>query len=163
MRRTVIVFALTATAFIAAACDDPGLLNQSVGASIDEGNVIVHIVLCPGERVTFVRALEMRGEFLDKRDPVVWQISSEGGSTVSQIELGVLPDGFTEDEPYAMPTRDKNPLQVSFLTNIQTNVPPTVGFRMRVLKKRVIYTNEGYFDPIAFADRGAERCELITS
>jgi hypothetical protein len=48
------VFALTATAFIAAACDDPYLLNQSVGASIDEGNVIVHIALCPGERVTFV-------------------------------------------------------------------------------------------------------------
>jgi hypothetical protein len=156
----VIVFALTATAFIAAACDDPGLLNQSVGASIDKGNVIVHIVLCPGERVTFVRALEMRGEFIDKRDPVVWEISSGRGSAVSRIELGVLPDGFTEDEPYAMPTRDKNPLQVSFLTNIQTNVPPTVGFRMRVLKNKMIYTNEGYSDPSVFADRGAERCRL---
>lgn len=160
MRRTVIVFALTATAFIAAACDDPDLLNQSVGVSIDEGNVIVHIVLCPGERVTFVRALEMRGELIDKRDPLVWEISSGRGSAVSRIELGVLPEGFTEDEPYAMPTRDKNPLQVPFLTNIQTNVPPTVGFRMRVLKKRVIYTNEGYFDPSEFADRGAERCRL---
>lgn len=122
--------------------------------------MIVHIVLCPGERVTFVRALEMRGEFIDKRDPVVWEISSRRGSAVSRIELGVLPERFTEDEPYAMPTRDKNPLQVTFLTNIQTNVGPTVGFRMKVLKKRVIYTNEGYFDPSAFADRGAERCRL---
>jgi hypothetical protein len=43
----VIVFALTTTAFIAAACDDPSLLNQSMGVSTDEGNVILHIVLCP--------------------------------------------------------------------------------------------------------------------
>jgi hypothetical protein len=82
-------------------------------------------------------AQAVRGESIDKRDPVVWEISSRRGSAVSRIELGVLPERFTEDEPYAMPTRDKNPLQVTFLTNIQTNVGPTVGFRMKVLKKRV--------------------------
>lgn len=143
-------------------CDDPRLLNRSLGASIDRGSVIF-VVLCPGERVTFVRALEMRGELLDKRDPVVWKISSERGSVVSWIELGVPPEGFTDDEPYAMPTRDKNRLSVTILTNIQTNVGPTVGFGTTELKNRVIHTNEGYFDPSVFADRGAARCELMTS
>lgn len=163
VHRRVIAFALTATLLFAASCDDPQVVNQSLGASIDDGNVVLHIVLCPGERVTYVSAVEVRGQFIDKRDPVVWEISSEQGAAVSRIGLGVVPDGFTEDEPYVRPTSDQNPLSVTILTNIEYKVGPVVGFRMDKLKEGVIHTNQGNFDPPAFADRGAERCHLMAS
>jgi hypothetical protein len=89
---------LSVLALVSSACDEfPGI--DAVGVQRGpRGEIEVVKPLCPGDRVTEVSLFRAPDGHLDESESgVLWQITSETGSTQDRYVVGTTPAGFVEE------------------------------------------------------------------
>ncbi len=135
---------------------DPGPPREAVGVSLSEGgNIEIHYVLCPGERITGVWLVETEGGVIgDADDKTLWRIASSG-STDSKFEVGQLPDGFIQVAPLRQKPSHQQLLGVLVDT---TRVENLSTFTVDKLKPGRIWIFDKNMSPETFADEAVERC-----
>lgn len=87
------------------ACD-PYTGDEATAVSLGSESQSVDVLYrpCQGELVQDVRVVEMRnGVVGGAEDPVIWQISSRFGSSLSRFRVGETADGFEEIQTMRRP------------------------------------------------------------
>lgn len=68
-----------------------------IGATLRDGNVVVLVPLCPGQRVSAVEVIQSTDPQIDEKDARLWKISAAEPQAINTIVLGELPQSFRED------------------------------------------------------------------
>lgn len=148
----------------------PGAQRLGVSAG-PEGGVRVHFVPCPGEVVTKVGYLAHVGAGFssetgndtpaddpDDDEELVWLVSARSGSTARTFDIGVTPQGFTEqlaldEAPAAV---DAPAAWIAYRGEGVGSLE--IGFDVDDLEPGSILTLEGRKDLATFEREGAESC-----
>lgn len=83
---------------VMAGCSGSSGLDSRTGVSRSpSGEPQLHYALCPGERMTMVRAEEhVGGSRTEAGVPIYWQIESDGAALPDAVVVGSVPEGWTE-------------------------------------------------------------------
>ena len=133
--------ALVCLSVVLMSCDRFASFDRiGVARAGDGENIVIYYLACPGEIVTSVELSEGYTE-----DPptgaelVLWQISSDQGSTRTEFRVGVVPPGFSERVAYS---GDVEPTQ-RLLASVDTRrgVGASIGFTSVDLDSTHVFVN----------------------
>jgi hypothetical protein len=148
---------LSGLALVTSACDEfPGI--DAVGVQRGpRGEIEVVKPLCPGDRVTEVNLIRApEGHLDDSESGVLWQITSETGSTQDSYVVGTTPAGFVEEVHLSRVPREAEGLAATIDSVFDTQALMT--FVPSELRSDQVLEPDGYFTPRQFEARHRDRC-----
>jgi hypothetical protein len=141
------------------ACDElPGI--DAIGVQRDQTGSGIDILkpMCPGDRVTDVSLIRAPGGHIDDSEGgILWEITSEAGSTQDSYLVGTTPPGFVEQVPLARPVGDEQSVAATIDSNFDTAA--LITFKPSELRSDRVFEPDGYFSPQQFETRHQDRCE----
>jgi hypothetical protein len=137
-------------------CDPAGSADR-IGASLVEGKVAAHVVLCDGQIVTGVRYIADAQPIGRSRfDLLLWSIKSSTGSRESTYSVGEVPDGFVETQALTTPPPDA-PLVVE--VSLKESLPLSTIFEIEDLREgSVLDVRDDFVSFQEFRDKASATC-----
>jgi hypothetical protein len=148
---------LSVLALVTSACDEfPGI--DAVGIQRGpRGEIEVVKPLCPGDRVTEVSLFRAPDGHLDESESgVLWQITSEAGSTQDRYVVGTTPAGFVEEVHLSRVPREAEGLAATIDSAFDAGA--LMAFVPSELRSNQVLEPDGYFTPHQFEARHRDRC-----
>jgi hypothetical protein len=141
------------------ACDTfPGI--DAIGVQRDQvgSEIVIVKPLCSGDRVTDVSLIRAPGGNIDdSASGILWEITSEAGSTQDAYHVGVTPPGFVEKVPLDRLIGGDQSVAATIDSNFDAQA--LITFKPSELRSDQVLDPDGYFGPERFEARHRDRCE----